>query len=143
MTGGIAQEHGSLLAWRAWRAFETDARLNDEFDSLLLQPFSKLVPFVHVQHHTAVRDGDSVPIDRAVTSGNLSLLAQMRIGMADELVTVQVEVHPPSVAAALLAPEHILVEMPGLDDIPDLHSHMRWIQLREGLLRGDSGVPQL
>jgi hypothetical protein len=45
--------------------------------------------------------------------------------MADELVAVQIEVHPPGVTATLRATQHLLVEVPRLLDIPDLYGNVK------------------
>jgi translation elongation factor EF-Tu-like GTPase len=61
-----------------------------------------------------------------VARDDSALFPQLRIEMADKLVTVQIEVQPLLIATTFHTTEHPLVEASRLSDISDLHAYVKW-----------------
>src|SRR6185437_7457354 len=72
-----------------------------------------------------MRHRHAVAIDRVVVARQLSQLTQRGIQMADELVAVEIEVHPASVAASLGAAENFSIETACFVDVPNLHGDVK------------------
>ena len=83
----VSEEQGGLFAGLA---LEADVRRDDEVDAGRSQALGGQLPLIHRQDDSKVADGDAVAIHRAGSTG----AALGRGQMGDDLVTVEIEVHP-------------------------------------------------
>jgi hypothetical protein len=114
----IEKKHRGLFTDLSLKA---RAGLDDELDTLALQTLRQFRPLLRKQHHAAVRYRHTVPIDEIEVTRQSSGTAEIGIQMADELMAVEIEIHPMGIAAALRASQQIPVESTRLGDIPDLY----------------------
>ena len=114
IAGGIEKEHGGLFARQS---FEADIGLDDETDGAFFQSFFQLVPFVPFQYDAIVGDGDVVAVDRIGVEPFFFFRAGFQVD--DELVAVEIEVHPGIGASAFFAAQHVAIEFSGLLQIID------------------------
>ena len=104
VTRRIEEEHGGLFARLA---FEADVWLDDEFGARGLKALGEFVPLLHRQHDTEVAAGDVVTVDL----GSLRHRAFFRRKMRDDLMTVEIKVHPVWAGAAFFAAEQVKIEL--------------------------------
>ena len=96
----VKEEHGGLFAGFA---FEADVRFDDEFGVRGLKALGEFVPLLHGEHDAEVTAGDVV----AVHLGCLRHRAFFRRKMRDDLVAVEIKVHPVWAGSAFVAAEQI------------------------------------
>ncbi len=95
----------NIVACSPGSPLEPDVRLDDELDALRLQARGQRFPFGHRQHDAEMAHRHASP-STAFAGPRPSARRQVR----DDLVAVEVEVHPVVRASALGAAEHFAVE---------------------------------
>src|SRR5271169_1541764 len=98
VSAGVQKKHRGLFARLAPKA---RARLDHELDALATQALRQLVPLSRPEHDAAVGHGYTLPVHQIEMARELAGSAQLGIQMADELVTIEVEIDPARIAAAL------------------------------------------
>ena len=100
----VKEEHSGLLARFA---FEADMRFDDEFGFGGGEARGEVVPLLHREHDAEVAAGDVVAVDL----GGFGHRAFFRREVSDDLMTVEIKVHPVWAGAALFAAEEIQIEL--------------------------------
>src|SRR5580704_7587957 len=104
---------------------------------MLTQPLRQRRPFARFEHHPAMRHRYAVTVDRVVVRADAPGRSELRIQMAHELVTVEVEVHPVTGTAPLHTAKNATVEGARFRDIPHLDCDMK-----RGELHGSGRIAQ-
>src|ERR1700733_14594611 len=94
----VEEEHRGLLSHLP---LEASVGLDHELDAEAREPFRQRAPLLHLQHHSAMGHRHAVSIHRVEMAREPPVLAQIGVQMADELMPVEIEVHPIDIAAAL------------------------------------------
>src|SRR3990172_5675915 len=115
----VEKEHRRLLADLAP---EADVRLDDELYTRPAQALGEFPPPIHTQDHAEVRHRHIVAVHRVVRGDAGAVGGEMR----DDLVTVQIEVHPGIARSTLAAAEHAAVERPRRGEVVDRKREMEW-----------------
>ena len=113
---GIEEEHRPLLAYFA---LETDIRLDHEVDLASFQAIGKFVELRYPQNHAKVRHRYVMPVNR-VRRRCIRALYEM----GDDLVTVEIPVHPCRIGATHRTSEQLSVKVPSRVEIIDWDSEM-------------------
>src|SRR4051812_34551969 len=116
VSGWVEEEHRPLLAGLA---LEADVRFDHELDRRGAEPVGQLVELRDGQDQAEVRHGYVVAVDRVVDA-----LGAGRGQVGDELVAVEVPVHPGVGAAALLETEYLAVETARGGQVVDGHGEV-------------------
>jgi hypothetical protein len=122
VAGGIAEEHGGLLAGLSLKA---DMRLDDEANAFGLQADCELMPLVPAEDEPEMGNRDIVAIDfvhRAIRCG-IGALAPGR-EMGDNLMAMKIEVDPVRAGTAFGTTEKAPVEISRAGEIIDRESKM-------------------
>src|SRR4051812_32730664 len=106
----IEEEHRRLLADFA---FEAHVRLDDELRAGERQALREAFPLQHRQHHAEMPDRHGIAVHRARGHGTALIGREVR----DDLVAVQVEVHPFVAAASLRTLEQVAIEAARLGEV--------------------------
>jgi hypothetical protein len=116
VAGRVEEEHRALLALLA---LEADVGLDDELGACLAQPLGEFLERGDRQDQPEVRHRDVVAVDRVVYAQ-----AALRCEVRDELVAVQIPVHPGVRTAALLETQHVAVEATCGGQVVDRHGQV-------------------
>jgi hypothetical protein len=111
VAGGVEQEHRPLFAGFAR---EPQVRLDHELRARRAEPLGHLMEALDGEHEPEMRHRHPVPVHIAVADGPG---AGRPVG--DELVAVEIPVHPVDVRAALGETEYAAVELAGARDVVD------------------------
>ena len=103
VAGRVEEEHGGLFAGFA---FEADVWFDDELRAGGLQALGEFVPLLHAEHDAEVAAGDVVAVNVARFGHRAFVGREVR----DDLVAVEIEVHPMRAGAAFFAAEEIKIE---------------------------------
>ena len=103
VAGGVEEEQGGLFAGFA---FETDVWLDDEVGAGGLQTLGEFVPLLHGEHDAEMTAGNVVAVDLR----RFGHRAFIRCEVGDDLVAVEIKVHPVRAGAAFLAAEQVEIE---------------------------------
>jgi len=98
VAGRVHKKHRGLLTCLA---LEPRARLDHKLDPVSPQMLRQLSPLLRAQNNAAMRHGYALAIDGIEVAGQFPGAAEIGIQMADELMAVEVEIHPIRRAAAL------------------------------------------
>jgi EmrB/QacA subfamily drug resistance transporter len=118
ITRRIKQEERCLLTGLAR---EPHVGVNDELDIPPSKTIGERLPLAHLEHDATVRHRHAVSVDRAAKRCHAPFAAERRIQVADELMSVQIEIHPVRRTASLPATEDPAIEASRLLDVPYLH----------------------
>src|SRR5215469_5246764 len=129
VAGRVEDEERRLLPGQA---LEARAGLDHPFHVLAPEPCGECGPLGEPEHHATVRHRDALAVDRVVVRADAPVRAECRVQMADELVAVEIEVHPVVRTASLGAAQHATVEGARLGDVAHLE---RDVKGGEGHLR--------
>ena len=69
-----------------------------------------------------------MPIHGIEMRGNFSVYSQLRVEVADELMAVEIEIHPERSTSALGAADNFSIELARFGDVPHLQSDVEGCQ---------------
>src|SRR5215469_5705611 len=104
---------------------EARVRLNHPLDLMPLQPLGEPLPLVRLEHHSEMRDRYAVAVDRIEVRCEPALRTEALIQVANELVAIEIEIHPVARAPSFRAAEHPAIEAPRLVQVAHLYCHVK------------------
>jgi outer membrane protein len=122
VAGRIQDEERGLLPRES---LEAHARLYDPLDLAAAQARGQFLPLQERQHYPAVRYRHAVPVNRIEQRRYTPVCTEARVQVADELVSVHVEIDPVGGAASLGTPERHAVETARFRNVPDLDGYVK------------------
>src|ERR1039458_2427066 len=125
VAGWVQKKHRGLFAGLT---AEACARLDHELDACPAQPRRQFEPLLRPEHDAAVGHGHAVPVHEVEMARELAGCAQFGVQVTDELVSIEIEINPARIAAALGTTEDILVETARLGDVAHLHGDVERCQ---------------
>jgi hypothetical protein len=114
IAGGVEEKHSGLFAWQS---FEADIGFDDEADGVFPQAFFQEVPVVPFQHDAIVGNRDIVAVDGIGVQAFFGFRPGFKVD--DELMAVEIEVHPGVGASAFFATKDIAIELSCFREIVD------------------------
>src|SRR5262245_52690334 len=92
---------------------------------MLLQALGELLPILWLEHDSEMWHRYAVTVDRIEVGREPATRTEARIQMTDELVAIEIEIHPAAGAASLGAAKHPAIEAPGLVEVAHLNCHVK------------------